>query len=117
MKFCGKFKGCCKETIVNYKGVAECEYKAEIKIINVNCSQKTAFLIKINDQTGEYENLTYLEDFGKHILRSPTSCENGVASTYFKDKYLIHQVSMHKKTSKGIEWIVKYYKMKPILNT
>ena len=112
MKFCGKFKGCVRETIVNCKGVSECEYKAKIKIVNVNCSQKTAFLINVIDQTGKYENLAYMEDNKKPVLRSPTSSENGITSTYYEGKYLIHQVSMYKKTCKGTEWIVKYYKMK-----
>ena len=112
MKFCGKFKGCCRETIVNCKGVSECEYKAEIKIVNINCSQKTAFLINVIDQTGEYEYLAYMENFEKPVLRSPTSCESGITSTYFEGKYLIHQVSMFKKTCKGKEWVVKYYKTK-----
>lgn len=113
MKFSGKFRGCVKETIVNLKGVSECEYKAELTIKNVNCSQKTAYLIDIKDQTGEYQNLAYMENFEKPILRSPTADVNGVTSTYFEGKYLIHQVSYVKTDCKGKnEWVVKYYKLK-----
>jgi len=113
MKFGGKFKGCVRETTVNSKGVAECEYKAELKIQNVNCSQKTAYLIEIKDQTGETQNLAYLENFEKPILRSPTSSVDGITSTYFEDKYLIHQVSFVKTDCKGNkEFVVKYYKLK-----
>lgn len=112
MKFCGKFKGCCRETIVNCKGVAECEYKAEIKIMNVNCSQKTAYLINVKDQTGKYENLAFMEDFKNPVLRAPTEDNRGMTSTYFEGKYLIHKVSYVKDACKGKEWVVKYYKTK-----
>lgn len=110
MKFCGKFKGCCRETIVSSKGVSETEYPAEIKIKNVNCSQKTAYLLEIKDQTGEYKNLAFMEN---DILRSPTSNGTGLVSTYFEGKHLIQQVSYVKESCKGDkQWVVKYYKMK-----
>ncbi len=113
MKFCGKFKGCCRETIVCSKGVSETEYKAEIKIKNVNCSQKTAYLLEIKDQTGTYQNLAFMEKDPKEILRSPTSNGAGLVSTYFEGKYLIQQVSYVKESCKGNkQWVVKYYKMK-----
>ena len=113
MNFCGKFKGCCKETIVCSKGVSETEYKAEIKIKNVNCSQKTAYLIEITDPTGEYQNLAFMEKNEKHFLRSPISNGTGITSTYFEGKYLIYQVSYVKELCKGKkQWVVKYYKMK-----
>ena len=113
MKFCGKFKGCVKETTVSSKGVAEAEYKAELKVQSVNCSQKTAYLIDVKDQDGEYQNLAYLENFGKPVLRSPTSDVNGISSTYFEGKYLIHQVSFVKTDCKeNKEWVVKYYRLK-----
>lgn len=112
MKFCGKFKGCCRETIVNCKGVSECEYKAEIKIKNVNCSQKTAYLIETGDQTGVYQNLAFMENLEKPVLRAPTSDGTGLVSIHFDGKYLIQQVSYVKETCKGKEWIVKYYKTK-----
>lgn len=112
MKFCGKFKGCVRETVVNSKGVAECEYKAELKVQNVNCSQKTAYLIDIKDQTGETQNLAFMENFDREVLRSPTAENVGQTSTYFEGKYLIHQVSYVKDTCKGKEWVVKYYKLK-----
>lgn len=112
MKFSGKFKGCVRETIVCLKGVSECEYKAELKIKNVNCSEKTAYLIDVKDQTGEYQNLAYMENIEKPILRSPTSKYDGITSTYFEDKYLIHQVSYVKTDLKGNkERVVKYYKL------
>ena len=113
MKFCGKFKGCCRETIVSSKGVCETEYRAEIKIKNVNCSQKTAFLIEVEDQTGEYKNLAFMEKEPKHILRSPTSDGTGLVSTYYEGKYLIQQVSFVTESCKyGKQWVVKYYKMR-----
>jgi hypothetical protein len=114
MKFSGKFKGCVRETVVNSKGVAESEYKAEIKIKNVNCSNKTAYLINVVDSTGKSDNLAYMEDFTeKPVLRSIDESGNGVTSTYYEDKYLIHQLSTVKTDCKGNkEWIVKYYKMK-----
>jgi len=113
MKFCGKFKGCCRETIVCSKGVSETEYPAEIKIKNVNCSQKTAYLLEIKDQTGEYQNLAFMEKDDKPVLRSPTSNGTGIVSTYFEGKYLIQQVSYVKESCKGNkQWVVKYYKMK-----
>lgn len=113
MKFCGKFKGCVRETIVNCKGVSECEYRAELKIQSVNCSQKTAYLIDIKDQTGETQNLAFMENIEKPVLRSPTTDANGITSTYYEGKYLIHQVSWVKTDCKGNkEWVVKYYKLK-----
>lgn len=113
MKFCGKFKGCCRETIVSSKGVSETEYPAEIKIKNVNCSQKTAYLVEIKDQTGEYQTLAFMEKDKKSVLRSPTSNGTGLVSTYFEGKYLIQQVSYVKESCKGDkQWVVKYYKMK-----
>jgi len=113
MKFCGKFKGCCRETIVSSKGVSETEYPAQIKIKSVNCSQKTAYLLEIKDQTGENQNLAFLEKDPKEILRSPTSNGTGLVSTYFEGKYLIQQVSFVEETCKGEKkWTVKYYKMK-----
>ena len=113
MKFCGKFKGCVRETIVSCKGVSECEYKAVLNVRSVNCSQKTAYLIDIKDQTGSTQNLAYLENFGKPVLRSVTSSTDGVTSTYFEGKYLVHQVSFVNESCNGSkEWVVKYYKMK-----
>jgi hypothetical protein len=113
MKFCGKFKGCVRETSVNSKGVAECEYKAELNVKNVNCSQKTAYLIDVKDQTGEYQYLAFMENFGKPVLRSPTGGVEGITSTYYEGKYLIHQVSFVKTDCKGNKkWVVKYYKLK-----
>lgn len=116
MKFSGKFKGCVRETIVCSKGVSESEYKAELKIKNVNCSQKTAYLIDVKDQSGEYQNLAFMENFEKPVLRSPTAIDvnsDGLTSTYFEGKYLIHQVSYVKTNSKGNKiWVVKYYKLK-----
>lgn len=113
MKFCGKFKGYCRETIVSSKGVSETEYKAEIRIKNVNCSQKTAYLLEIKDQTDKYQNLAFMEKDDKPILRSPTSDGSGLVSTYYEGKYLIQQVSFIKESCKGDkQWIVKYYKMK-----
>ena len=114
MKFCGKFKGCVRETVVSERGVAECEYKGEVKIQNVNCSQQTAFLIDIKDQTGHTQNLAYLENAKKPILRSPTSSLDGITSTYYDGKTLIHQVSSVKTDCKGNkEWTVKFYRLKP----
>jgi len=113
MKFCGKFKGCVRETTVSSKGVAECEYKAELDIKNVNCSQKTAYLIDVKDQTGEYQYLSYMENIEKPVLRSATAGIDGITSTYFEGKYLILQVSFVKTDCKGNkEWVVKYYKLK-----
>jgi hypothetical protein len=115
MKFSGRFKGCVRETIVNSKGVSECEYKAELNIKNVNCSQKTAYLINIKDQEGEFENLSFMEKNDKYILRSPFSNgeSNGLTSTYYEGKYLIHQVSFVKTDCKKKSiWTVKYYKLK-----
>jgi hypothetical protein len=113
MKFCGKFKGCCRETIVSSKGVLEIEYPSEIKIKNVNCSQKTAYLIEVKEQTGEYKNLAFMEKDENPILRSITQDGNGITSTYYEGKYLIHQVSFVKESCKNEkQWFVKYYKMK-----
>lgn len=113
MKFSGKFKGCVRETVVNSKGVAECEFKAELKIRSVNCSNKTAYLILIRENGTDTEELAYMEDFEKPVLRSINETGNGITSTYFEGKYLIHQISSVKFDCKGNrEWIVKYYKMR-----
>lgn len=113
MKFSGKYKGCVRETTVNSKGVAECEYKAELYVKNVNCSQKTAYLIVIKDHIGETQNLAFMENIDKPVLRSPTSSNDGITSTYYEGKYLVHQVSSVKTDCKGNkEWVVKYYKLK-----
>lgn len=111
MKFSGKFKGCVKETTVNSKGVSEIEYKAVMKIKSVNCSNKIAYLISIIDSEGEFNNLAYLEDGEKPILRSIAETGNGITSTYFDGKYLIHEVSSVKPDCKNKTWQVKYYKM------
>lgn len=112
MKFSGKFKGCVKETTVNDKGVYETEYKAVMRIKSVNCSNKTAFLITIVDSEGEFNNLAYLEDSEKPVLRSITENANGITSTYFDDKYLIHEVSSVVPNCRHKTWKVKYYKMR-----
>jgi hypothetical protein len=113
MKFSGKFKGCVKETVVCSKGVSEMEYKAELKVKSVNCSQKTAYLIDIKDHTGETQNLAFLENFERPVLRSPTAGVDGLTSTYFEGKYLIHQVSSVSTNSRGEKvWVVKYYKLR-----
>ena len=112
MKFSGKFKGCVKETIVNDKGVYETEYKAVLTIKNVNCSHKTAYLITVVDSDGEFNNLAYAEELEKTVLRSITENGNGITSTYFDGKYLIHEVSSVVPDTKNKSWKVKYYKLK-----
>ena len=113
MKFCGKFKGCVRETLVNDKGVSETEYKAVMRIKSINCSNKTSFLINILDSEGETKNLAYLENANKQpVLRSISEFGNGITSTYFDGKYLIHEVSTVKSGDKNKSWKVKYYKFK-----
>ena len=112
MKFSGKFKGCVRETTVNHKGVSEIEYKAVLRITSVNCSNKTAYLITIVDSEGEYNNLAYVENNEKPILRSINELGNGITSTYFDGKYLIHEVSYVTTNNKKKCWKVKYYKLK-----
>ena len=114
MNFCGKFKGCVRETIVNCKGVSETEYKAILNIKSVNCSQKTAYLINVIDAEEESEVLAFMEKDNKCILRSILDGKtNGITSTYYEGKYLIHQISSVKINKHGNkEYIVKYYKLK-----
>lgn len=112
MKICGKFKGCVRETIVNDKGVSETEYKAVLTVKNVNCSNKTAYLITVVDSDGEFNNLAYMENLHKPVLRSINENGNGVTSTYFEGKYLIHEVSSVVPDCKHKTWKVKYYKLK-----
>ncbi len=112
MKFSGKFKGCVRETLVNDKGVSESEYKAVLTIKNVNCSNRTAYLITIVDSDGEFTNLAYMEDLEKPVLRSINSDGNGVTSTYFNGKYLVHEVSSVVPGCKRKTFKVKYYKLK-----
>jgi hypothetical protein len=112
MKFSGKFKGCVRETIVNDKGVSENEYKAVLTIKNVNCSNKTAYLITVVDVEGETNNLAYIENLEKPVLRSISENSNGITSTYFNGKYLIHEVSSVVPNCKHKTWKVKYYKLK-----
>ncbi len=114
MKFCGKFKGCVKETIVSSKGVSEIESKAIINVKNVNCSNKTAYLITVVDLDGETTDLAFREDLDKPVLRSTTQNGKGITSTYYEGKYLIHQVSQVRLNCKGEteQWKVKYYKVK-----
>ena len=115
MKFSGKFKGCVRDTTVNSKGVIETEYKATMKIKNVNCSNKTAFLIEICDKDGEIYNLAFLEDLegSEPILRSVSETGKGITSTYWKDSHLIHQTSTATVGCDGqTTWKVKYYNMK-----
>ncbi len=112
MKFHGKFKGCVKETLVNNKGISETEYKAILNIKNVNCSNKTAYLITIIDADGETNNLAYIENFKKPVLRSIGENGNSITSTYFEGKYLIHEVSSVVPNCKRKTWKVKYYKLK-----
>lgn len=112
MKFSGKFKGCVRETLVNEKGVSETEYKAVMTIKNVNCSQKTAYLINVVDTEGEFTNLAYMEDFEKPVLRSINADGNGITSTYFEGKYLIHEVSSVVPNCKRPTYKIKYYKLR-----
>lgn len=112
MKFYGKFKGCVRETLVNNKGVSETEYKAVLNIKSVNCSNKTAYLITIVDADGETNDLAYIENFKKPVLRSIGENGNSVTSTYFEGKYLIHEVSSVVPNCKRKTWKVKYYKLK-----
>lgn len=112
MKFCGKFKGCVRETIVNEKGVYETEYKAELTVKNVNCSSKTAYLITVVDADCKTDNLAYMEKINKPVLRSISENGNGITSTYFDGKYLIHEVSSIVPDCKHKTWKVKYYKLK-----
>lgn len=114
MKFCGKFKGCVRETLVNDKGVSETEYKAVLTVKSVNCSNKTAYLITVVDADGEFNNLAYMEDLEKPVLRSINENGNGITSTYFDGKHLIHEVSSVVPECKGKtkSWKVKYYKLK-----
>ncbi len=115
MKFYGKFKGCVRETLVNDKGVSETEYKAVLNVKSVNCSNRTAYLITVVDSEGESNNLAYLENVSeKPVLRSINEDGNGVTSTYFDGKYLIHEVSSVVPDCKGKakSWKVKYYKLK-----
>ena len=54
-----------------------------------------------------------METANKPVLRSPTSGVDGLTSTYYEGKYLIHQVSFVKTDCKGNkEWVVKYFKLK-----
>jgi hypothetical protein len=112
MKFSGKFKGCVRETIVNDKGISETEYKAVLTIKNVNCSNKTAYLIVAVDPDGEASNLAYMENLEKPVLRSINADGNGITSTYFEVKYLIHEVSSVIPNCKRQTWKVKYYKLR-----
>jgi hypothetical protein len=112
MKFHGKFKGCVRETLVNNKGVSETEYKAVLNIKSVNCSNKTAYLITIIDADGETNDLAYIENFKKPVLRSIGENGNSITSTYFEGKYLIHEVSSVVPNCKRKTWKVKYYKLK-----
>jgi len=112
MKFSGKFKGCVRDTVVNDKGVSETEYKAVLTIKSVNCSNKTAYLIVAVDADGESTNLAYLEDLEKPVLRSIGENGNGITSTYFDGKYLIHEVSSVVPDCKHKTWKVKYYKLR-----
>lgn len=117
MKFSGKFKGCVRETLVNDKGVSETEYKAILTIKNVNCSNKTAYLINVVDGEGEATNLAFMEKFEKPVLRSINSDSNGITSTYFDGKYLIHEVSSVVPGCKNKTFKVKYYKMRQCANS
>ena len=112
MKFCGKFKGCVRETTISNNGVSESEYKAVIKIKSVNCSNKTAYLINVIDSEGETNNLAFKEESEKPILRSINEYGNGITSTYFQGKYLIHEVSSVIPDCKNKIWKVKYYKLR-----
>ena len=112
MTFSGKFKGCVRETSVNKNGVSETEYKAVLTIKNVNCSNKTAYLIVVVDADGESTNLAYKEDLEKPVLRSINEFGNGITSTYFDGKYLIHEVSSVDSDCKHKTWKVKYYKLR-----
>jgi hypothetical protein len=111
--FCGKFRGCVRETIVKDKCVLETEYKATLIIKNVNCSQKTAYLITAIDCDNEFTSLAFLENIdNKPVLRSITENGNGITSTYYDNETLIHQVSTTDCDSKRKAFVVKYYKLK-----
>lgn len=109
MKFCGKYKGCVRETLVSEKGIYETEYKAVIIIKNVNCSHRTAYMITGTDSEGDFSYLAFKEDLNKPVLRAVS--EHGITSTYFDGSNLIHQISAIVPDCKHKSKKVKFYKM------
>lgn len=106
MKYCGKYCGKYNKTEVSSAGTTTSKGKAVLTISEVGCGAYLINIVKDGDSSTPINELAYLED---HILRSASTDDHGIASTYFDDDKLIHQVSVRPNDSK---WVVYNFSLK-----
>ncbi len=103
MGFCKKYSGKYNGTTVSASGITSFKGKATLEIKEVG---KGAYLITIVENDGTtINNLAYLEG---NVLRAQAQTGEGITSTYFENKHLIHQSSEKSPTV----WKVKNFKFK-----
>lgn len=103
MKFCGEYSGKYNQTIVEGGKIVSIKGKATLTIAEVG---KGAYLItSVDDGKVTFNELAYLEG---NVLRAESQSGQGITSTYFNGKDLIHQLSNKSPTT----WKVKNYKLK-----
>ncbi len=102
--FAGEYSGKFNQTVVEGGKITLSKGKATLSITEVG---KGAYLITIieSDKTTTIKNLAFLEG---DILRAQAQTGEGITSTYFENKDLIHQSSEKSPTT----WKVKNYKLK-----
>ena len=102
-KFAGEYSGKYNRTTVQGGKITSTKGKATLTITEVG---KGAYLITtVDDGKTTFNDLAYLED---GVLRAQAESGEGVTSTYFDGKHLIHQLSNKSPTT----WTVKNYKLK-----
>ncbi len=103
MKFCGEYSGKYNQTTVEGGKITSVKGTATLTISEVG---KGAYLItSVDDGKLTFNDLAYLEG---DVLRAQAQSGQGVTSTYFDGKHLIHQLSNKSPTV----WKVKNYKLK-----
>jgi hypothetical protein len=102
-KFAGEYSGKFNQTVVQGGKITSSKGKATVTITEVG---KGAYLITtVENGSTTFNDLAYLEG---DVLRAQAQSGEGVTSTYFSGKHLIHQVSNKSPTT----WTVKNYKLK-----
>jgi hypothetical protein len=105
MKFCGKYSGKYKKTVINSAGTTSSKGTAEVTISEVGCGAYLITSIKDGNSSDPKNKLAYLE---KNVLRA-SSEGDGIVSAYFEDNKLIVQLS---KKPSSTDWIVFNYSLK-----
>ena len=92
-RFVGSFEGKYTRTGVDGNGIGNTAGRA---LITIKLAGPSVYLVTVvEDDKTTYNNLAYLEKIPgtEDVLRSEAQSGQGVTSTYFNDKKLVHQVS------------------------